>query len=147
MAKVKGGMMLDESDTEQFSAATVAPGSPAATDTGRPFCERHNCLMIANGTKDQVTYYRCPVPGCDCREKRARQTTPIPARPMTCAMASCTQGDERQYLAVVSERSTIAQLCMACPKCKNAVYVTRPTYGATAKAALRRPADASFDER
>lgn len=145
MAKGKSGTMLDDGEIEQTTATQLAPAP--VTDTGRPYCERHNCLMIANGTKDQVTYYRCQVPGCDCRSKQARVTTPIPGKPMTCAMASCCHGDERQYLEVDAARSSIAQFAMTCPKCGNTVYVTRPTYGESVKRDARRAVVTGFDER
>ena len=117
---------------------------PQGSD-GRPFCEKHNCLMVASGTKDRVTYYKCPVPGCDCREKRARPTTPIPSAPQVCQFQTCKTPP--QYLERDFDDKSIGQLAMVCPKCGNKHYVTRPTYAAKPPKLIDKNVVAGFDER
>jgi len=120
----------------------VPPPQPVRArqgDDGRPFCPTHNCLQVASGSKGKHTHYRCPVPGCTTREKRARPQVKVPAEPLACPQRTCR--DEKQeplaYLAVDAKLSTIAQLHMTCPKCGFHVKVPRAIFAASHQASGR----------
>ncbi len=117
------------------TAAAVATdvGSPAAGssparqgDGSRPYCETHNCLMTAASTQGGVTHYKCQVPGCEERVKRARPTAIVPTKPLACAAETCRQPP--QYLAVDKAFSLGGQLKLTCPNCGRSAYVPRPSF-------------------
>lgn len=101
----------------------VAPLNGADRD-GRPYCGRHNCVMISQGGQGGVTYYRCKVPGCDEREKRLRGQ--VPREPVWCSQRNCR--DHGVALEVVVDRSNYASLVMCCPKCGFEVQSPRPGF-------------------
>lgn len=140
---------------EQLSAEVHDEGPEAATDVeqtpppptrarqgddGRPFCPTHNCLQIASGSKGKHTHYRCPVPGCATREKRARPQVKVPAEPQACPQRTCREpdGTPLAFLEVDPKLSSMAQLHMHCPRCGFHLKVPRPIF-AEALAQQRRP--------
>lgn len=137
-------MAADFGPVEQV--VTAPPQNVVQQGTeGRPFCERHNCLMVAQSTKGAVTYYSCPVPGCTCTAKKARPTTPVPAAPQKCQFTSCRE--PAQYLERDESDKSIGQMTMVCPRCGNKQYVPRPTYQAKPPKLIAEPTPAGFDER
>lgn len=135
----KSGSDLEEAAREQ------ARGRQG--DDSRPYCPRHNCHLKSDGATKVATKYRCPVPGCETREKRARPQVKIPAEPMTCPNRSCATGGEKQFLEANPDKTTGANLHMECPACGFHVKVPRPQF--TPQLARQRAAAAadSFDDR
>lgn len=111
----------------------VAPPLGNGVDRdGRPYCGRHNCVMIAQSTEGQATYYRCRVPGCEEREKRLRGQ--VPREPVWCSQRNCR--DHGIALEVVVERSNYASLVMRCPRCGFETQAPRPGFEQTARPAV-----------
>jgi hypothetical protein len=102
-------------------------------DQGRPYCERHLCLMTAASSRQGMTVYACPVPSCTCTEKKARPVAAIPAAPRRCPQRICA-GNEASYLEVDPARSQGLNLLMKCPVCGHTQHEPRPT----AKALMER---------
>lgn len=98
-------------------------------DDGRPFCPTHNCLQIASGSKDNHTHYRCPVPGCSTREKRARPQVKVPSEPQRCPQLVCR--NKLSFLEVDVKFSKVSHLRMCCPACGFAMDVPRPQFDPT----------------
>ncbi len=137
-------------DDTQLSEQVHGYDGPAETprsrqgDLHRPYCGRHNCLMRATGSKESVTHYACPVPTCGETAKKLRPEILIPAAPMVCAHLTCESPP--QYLQVDLERSTIAQLHMACPKCARGLKVPRAQFAPLLKRQRQQAAaDAAED--
>lgn len=95
-------------------------------DSGRPFCEKHQCLMSANGSGKDVTYYRCPVPDCDCKEKRIRPQFKMSATPKECPHQTCR--DPQQYLEAAPAQPSAANITMVCKKCGFKLQQPRPQF-------------------
>lgn len=95
-------------------------------DDGRPFCEKHQCLMTATGSGEKVTYYKCPVPGCDCKAKRIRPQFKMSAEPKECPHQTCR--DPQQYLELAAKQGQTATLTMVCPKCGFKLQQPRPQF-------------------
>ena len=123
---------------------TLNPARGRQGDEGRPFCERHNVLMVTYTSKPDVTHYRCPVEGCDARAKRIRPTIKIPATPLFCQQRTCKE--RGVALEVDPKFSTGAQLHMRCPNCEFGLKVPRPQF-ATQLARQRREAVDDLAER
>lgn len=105
------------------------PAAPARQgDQGRPYCSRHNCLMQAVGSSPKETRYACPVELCDQKEKRARGTVQIPREPRPCPDVRCQGKAMQSFLEVDLRRSSMAHLCMVCPKCGYDIKVPRPSF-------------------
>jgi len=123
------------------SAPVVGPPIPetARTETGRPYCGKHNVLMQITGTKGDVRHYACPVPGCDAKAKQARPKDPIPKDPAVCPQVSCR--DPKQYLEVDAARSSSGQLAMVCPGCGFTSRVPRPQIAFVNQAIQREAAE------
>jgi hypothetical protein len=123
------------------------PSTPPARqgDQHRPYCMRHNVLMSAYSSRDGVTRYRCPVPGCDATEKRAQPTSNIPREPHVCphcaarAKEAAEDTDEAVappvYLESDWSRSTYAMIAMVCPTpgCRFSVRLPRPDISARSR--------------
>lgn len=105
---------------------------------GVPYCPTHLVRMRASSTQGSVTYYRCPVDGCDCTDKTAKRSKSraIPTEPHRCPVEACAG----QPLVV--RRINFAVVTMVCPKCGREQQIPNPTIN------LRRPgAAAAIDER
>jgi len=96
--------------------ATVRQG-----EQDRPFCPIHICLMVAENTSERVTRYKCKVPGCKEKAKKARPRSVIPADatecPM-CAQRSRESGSKKAkpvYCVADRKGSHGINLKMACP--------------------------------
>lgn len=111
---------------ESPALAVESPPNGVDSRTGKPYCGRHNCLMRAASSRENVVYYRCPVDGCDEREKRTRAGANVPAMPALCSRITCR--DEKIALEVDAASSSIGQLKMVCRKCGQASYVPAPGY-------------------
>jgi len=97
-------------------------------DAGRPYCPRHNVLMVAYATKPEKTHYKCPVEACDETAKRVRPTLRVPAAPQLCPQRHCRRDGQAMALETVGTLSTVAQLHMQCPRCGFALKVPRPQF-------------------
>lgn len=127
------------------------PALPAAEaprgrqgDDSRPYCPRHNCLCQAHGTAENVTHYRCPVAGCDTREKKIRPSLKMPAAPQACPQRNCAPAGDRPqvFLEVDTRLGSLAHLHMFCPQCGFHVNVPKPQFdGAAALRAQRQAED------
>lgn len=84
-------------------------------DDGRPYCEKHQCLMRANGTGPEVTYYACPVPGCGCKQKKIRPQYKMAAEPHACPHQTCRE--PVQYLEAKDRQPLVSVVVMKCPNC------------------------------
>lgn len=106
-----------------------SPGDGTATkpkDNSRPYCPRHNCLMIANRSDKVATHYRCRVDGCDAAEVRMRPEHPAPIEPQLCP--ECQSSGVESACEVDPRRSAgKINLVMVCPACRWSVEVLRPT--------------------
>lgn len=123
-------------------AAALAPTNGRNED-GRPYCGKHNALMVAGKTTGNVTHYYCQVEGCQEAEKKARPEIRVPAKPLICGRALCAE--KLTALEVDVERSRAsAMLTMICPDCGFTQYVPRPGYVANTKP---RPAEQDFAAR
>jgi len=136
-------MAMDLATEVGGSAAAAAPPSRQG-DGSRPYCDTHNCLMTAASTQGGVTHYKCQVPGCEARVKRARPMAVVPTKPLACAFATCRE--PTQYLAVDRAASLGGQLKLTCPNCGRFVYVPRPSF---LPDQARRPSEppADFSDR
>ncbi len=105
---------------------TVAEDRARQGDDSRPYCEKHQCLMVANGSGTDVTYYRCPVPHCDCKEKRARPQIKMSATPKLCPHQMCH--NPPQYLEAAASQPAAANITMVCPKCGFKLQQPRPHF-------------------
>jgi hypothetical protein len=123
-------MAIDAGSPIEAISATVPPVNGVDRD-GRPYCGKHNCVMIAQSTEGQATYYRCKVPGCEEREKRLRGQ--VPREPVWCSQRNCL--NHGVALEVVAERSNYASLVMCCPKCGFEVQTPRPGFEHTTRPA------------
>lgn len=107
----------------------VSPAELAAEkpkDNTRPYCPKHNCLMIANRSDKSATFYRCRVDGCDAMEVRMRPEHPAPTEPLMCPL--CDRSGDQIACEVDRVRSSgKITLLMQCPSCKWEVEVPRPT--------------------
>lgn len=97
-------------------------------EQGTPYCARHNVLMVTSSSQERAAYYKCPVPGCQQTDKRARPTMRIPSEPLRCPQRSCSADDPKSamYLEVNGAKSTPFQLRMECPRCSFQINVPRP---------------------
>lgn len=160
MAKKPNAMNLDDDGTEEVTTPTTtnqaAPPDPAASRQGdqhRPYCRTHNVLMTAYNSRDGVTRYRCPVPGCQATEKRAQPTSNILREPMFCphclarAIEAGTERQDQVYLEADYARSTFAILLMKCPTvgCHFSVKIPRPDIAARNR--VQRARTESIGER
>lgn len=102
----------------------VQESKPA--DNSRPYCPRHNCLMIAQTSRNVATIYKCRVKECDAVEVRMRPENPAPTSPMWCPLCAKASGLEIAC-EVHRQRSTPTELLMQCPQCRWEVRVARPT--------------------
>jgi hypothetical protein len=94
-------------------------------DYGRPICRRHGCLMVANGTENEFTRYKCPVKGCGGREIRVRERYQQMCMrdPLLCG--HCKDGTAMEIDEEFS-KNTPGLFAMKCPKCFNRTQVVRP---------------------
>lgn len=113
---------------EQVESPTFGTPANGRDTEGRPYCGRHNALMIAYKTEDKVTRYKCQVADCGETEKRIRSEVFVPAKPLACSRAACAAMGA--VLAVDPElnRAGAAHLTMRCPSCDGVQYVPRPGY-------------------
>lgn len=136
---------------KKAAAAAPAPAiglddSPAVDrvrqgDQGRPYCEKHLCLMKATSSPGGVTYYKCPAPNCTCSQKQARPIARIPAEPRHCPQRICA-GNDASYLEVDPEHSNGLTLLLKCPTCGH----TQPEPRPTAHALLERQRQQAAEE-
>lgn len=92
------------------------------TASGRPYCPKHNCLMVAYSSKSSVTHYKCPVESCDATEKRVRDGVQVPKGPQRCGSKLC----DGAAMEVVPEFVGSSNLLVKCPKCGATLHVPRP---------------------
>lgn len=158
MAKKVNPMPLEDDDVAADDTTNTTTSDQPATpgdgaeipparqgDQHRPYCRKHNTLMVAYSSRDGVTRYRCPVPNCEAKEKRSQPTSRIPREPMRCS--HCDQRareakieNEPSYLELDEHRSTYAMLLMICPDpaCRFSVRVPRPDIAARSRIARSR---------
>jgi hypothetical protein len=123
--------------------AAAMPPTNGRNEDGRPYCGKHNALMVAGKTTGNVTHYYCQVEGCQEAEKKARPEIRVPAKPIICGRALCAE--KLTALEVDAERSRAsAMLTMVCPDCQFTQYVPRPGYVPNTKP---RPAEQDFAAR
>jgi hypothetical protein len=126
--------------TSQGSGVTLSASAPGVAlpngrdADGRPYCGKHNALMVAYKTEDKVTRYKCQVDGCGETEKRIRSEVFVPAKPLLCSRAACAANGAVLAVDPDLSRPGAAHLTMRCPSCEGVQYVPRPGY---------RPAPAS----
>lgn len=120
---------LTEDLGQSVDAAFATRPSPPSP---RPSCARHHVQMRAVSSPEHVTYYACPVPGCDQTDKRSRKAAAIPTEPKACPMRTCQAsgepGSHPQYLEV-DERKTKgnpALIVLVCPQCGFELKTPRP---------------------
>ena len=130
----KGGQVASVANDERplgFGCSAPTAASPAAVEsppngvdsaTGKPYCGRHNVLMVVTSSAEHARYYKCPVDGCEERSKRSRHGVTIPSRPTYCARVSCAP--HNVAMEVDAAASSYGQLKMVCGRCGNASYVT-----------------------
>jgi hypothetical protein len=124
----------------------VRPTTGRQGDGSRPFCPTHNCLMKSQFSDKVATHYKCPVPGCEGKEKRARPAVKVPADPMRCSNRSCA-GLENNFLEVNVRLTSLANLHMECPNCKQGVKVPRPSFAPRLAEQRRQEPAEDFGER
>lgn len=132
-----------ETATTTIDTPDQPPSVPAARqgDQHRPYCMRHVVLMSAYSSRDGVTRYRCPVPGCEATEKRAQPTSHIPREPHVCPHCAARSRDAGEkdpkpvYLESDWSHSTYAMLAMACPTagCRFTLRMPRPDIAARSR--------------
>jgi hypothetical protein len=126
---VGGGDPFDIETTAHGSGIDLGPvvETPKLKnrDYGRPICRRHGCLMVANGTENEFTRYKCPVKGCNDREIRVREQYQkmCMREPMACA--ECKDGTVLEIDEEHSKRMP-GMFAMKCPKCGSRTQVVRP---------------------
>jgi len=104
-------------------------------DGDRPYCRVHFTLMRASSTKGRVTRYKCPVPGCSEKEKRARGTSRIPREPLECPRCRQRQIEEGKknprpvYCEADYHGSHAGMIKMACKVDACGFYVFLPKPG------------------
>ena len=161
MAKKPNAMSLDDGDEQQQpttppttnQASSQEPAAPRQGDQHRPYCRTHNVLMTAYNSRDGVTRYRCPVPGCQATEKRPQPTSSIPREPMRCPHCAARAKEDGQedgtpvYLEADYAHSTFAMLAMVCPTpgCRFRMRVSRPDIAARSR--VQRSQAESIGER
>ena len=96
----------------------VAP--PVGKDEdGVPYCAKHHCRMkTASGGKkgSPVTYFACPVDGCEEKAKRIKTTKPIiPADPHPCPR--CSGVSSRPIMERNQKLSNAMYTILQCPCC------------------------------
>jgi hypothetical protein len=125
---------------EPNQAGGVLEPPPAPVIQGKPYCEKHNVLMVSYATRGAVTHYRCPVAGCSSKGKAARPSQKVPSKPQLCPQKTCRdrEGKPAVALEVVPRLSNLAQLHMACPQCGFHVKAPRPQFDEAAQQRLRR---------
>lgn len=94
---------------------------PAAKDEdGIPYCQVHHCRMkrVSGGKAgSRLSYYKCPVPGCECRAQmiRTRRESVVPPNPIACPRCST---DKKKVICVRNESlSNAAAVVLQCPSC------------------------------
>lgn len=135
-------ILVVDSQTATTTSDTLAPppSVPAARqgDQHRPYCMKHHVLMSAYGSRDGVTRYSCPVPGCEATEKRPQPTSNIPREPHVCPHCAARAIEDKKpdappvYLESDWSRSTYAMIAMVCPTpgCRFSVRLPRPDISA-----------------
>lgn len=130
MAKATAKPVLDlDPVVDEATAVNEATPQRAIArqgDDGRPYCDVHNCLMVAQGTEGQITRYKCPVPNCECRVKRVRKFAAVPSKPLQCQAATCQEPP--QFLVVNRKLSHGGMLRMDCPNCGRFQIVPVPGF-------------------
>lgn len=127
--------------------------APRQGDQHRPYCRRHNVLMVAYNSSGGATRYKCPVPGCDATEKRAQPTSNVPREPQICphcrgrAIEDGQADPQPVYLEADYARSTFAMLLMVCPTegCHYSMRIPRPDI--VTRSRIQRQRSESISER
>lgn len=102
---------------------TPSSGAAVRTDASdRPVCAKHFVAMKAYSSPESVTYYKCPVDGCEETSKKSRRADTSFAEPKTCSRAACNG----RPLEVDGARSTPMTLTMVCPDCGEEQRHPRP---------------------
>ena len=59
---------------------------PLTHDGPKPICELHFVEMRAYSSRRNLTYYKCPCPGCESKTQRTMRPIPrlAPSRPTMC---------------------------------------------------------------
>lgn len=133
-------------------AGTDVAAKPEKVPQGsqdRPYCRKHNVLMKAATTGATVTRYKCPVPGCKEREKRARSRASVPSEPMVCphcrqrAVASNDKKAKPVFCEVDFSHSRSGTIRMVCPveSCTFYVIIPRPDIAALSRRMRDREGD------
>lgn len=159
MAKSPKAMSLGDTTevtTETTTSLQETPpdvATPRQGDQHRPYCRRHNVLMIAYNSSGGATRYKCPVPGCDATEKRAQPTSNIPREPQMCPHCQARAAEEKTkaqtpvYLEADYARSTYAMLHMACPTPECRFFVKLPRPDIAARSRVQRARGEAIGER
>lgn len=108
----------DPQPDQEAAARSPVPG----ITRHRPYCPRHNCLMIATGSTTLTTRYKCPADGCDSLQ----QLVPKPRTRPPIAPLICPQCDDDVPMEVNHDHSREFKLLMECPRCHWDTYVPRP---------------------
>jgi hypothetical protein len=118
--------IADQASGQRVDLGPVIDAEPLKNrDQGRPICRRHACLMIANGSREQLTYYKCPVDGCDSREVKVRQQYQdnVMRNPLYCGIC---KNDTAMEIDVETSKKTPGLFQMQCPKCGGRAQIHRP---------------------
>lgn len=127
----------------EVNSPTFGQPTNGRNEDGRPYCGKHNALMVAGKTTGNVTHYYCQVEGCQEAEKKARPEIRVPAKPIICGRALCAEKLTALEVDVDRSRAS-AMLTMVCPDCQFTQYVPRPGYVPNTKP---RPVEQDFAAR
>jgi len=119
---------MDVEIDSSTAIVAIAPTRPPAEVNNpinpepKPYCKRHNVLMIASASTEVATLYRCRVKGCTEKGAKLRPNVRAPNEPLMCPQC-------RVACEVDLERANFGgsiNLRMVCPECQFAVDVPRP---------------------
>lgn len=93
----------------------------AKDEDGVPYCRQHHCRMkrISGGKKGSPTaYYKCPVPGCECKAQmiKTRTEAVVPPNPICCPR--CSSEKNPVYCERNLSLSSAAKVIVECPSCQ-----------------------------
>lgn len=106
----------DDVDEPQSQAA-AAPAAGKDSD-GVPYCVKHHCRMKqTSGGKagSPMAYFKCPVDGCEEKEKRIKSPRSIPADPLKCPR--CLGLSPQPVMERDAKVSTMMYSILKCPCC------------------------------
>lgn len=59
------------------AAAPIVASEEKPRQGNQPFCPRHAVQMVSYSSSDMFTYYKCPEPMCNERDKKVRPVGPF----------------------------------------------------------------------